>query len=85
MYDESGTTEMTETARVLAERLAADLRTRTRGDMRPRVWTGNGVARVYTGYGSEYVQVEANGRTERSKSRMTWGHVIDEATEALTN
>lgn len=45
---------------------------------RSRTWMGGEVVRVYTGYASEYLTVEVDGGVTTSKSRMTWGRVIDE-------
>jgi len=65
-----------ETATDLAARLNARIND---SRFRARVWTGGEHVRVYTGFGSrEYLSISLDGSVERSRSRMTWGHVIDE-------
>ncbi len=52
--------------------------------MRLRVWAPEGAdfARIYTGFGSEYIQVNADLTTETSRVNMTWGHIIRDILEA---
>lgn len=56
-----------------------------KGDFRPRVWAPESgtMARVYSGYRGEYVQVHADLSVSRSQSRLRWGSELDEALASL--
>lgn len=66
-------------ARAHAERIVEALRARiSDSKMRYRIWEGPGYVRIYTGIGSEHVQIEADGTAALSRDRMAWAHVIRE-------
>lgn len=66
----------------ISETVIEDLR-RLRGSNgqrcfpRPRIWDGKDHSRVYTGHGSEFLRVDKDGKVTRSKTNMTWGHLLD--------
>lgn len=71
--------QLTADARVRAEEIVTELRARINdGKVRYRIWEGPGYVRIYTGIGSEYVQVEHDGTATMSRDRMAWAHVIRE-------
>ena len=73
-------TEATDDAQVHAKRIADELHSRISDrKMSLRIWSkGDGTVRLYTGFGSEYIEVRPDGTAECSKSRMTWGHIISQ-------
>jgi hypothetical protein len=72
------TAQATAHAERIKEALAAGIND---SKMRLRVWApeGQGIARVYTGFGSrDYVEVTSAGHVSLSHDRMAWSHKIEE-------
>lgn len=73
------------TTNEIAAAIAKDIKaTISDRKMRVKVWTGTNVARVYTGIGGDYIEIDADGVATMSRERMAWSHKIAPIVEAHT-